>query len=99
MRPESASENILDFDDILEIVAKQLRDNPQICSVIAGRFAHVLADEFQDTNNLQWALLDSLKDHATLFCVGDDAQSIYGFRGADFTTVHSFQERLPGPRC
>jgi DNA helicase-2/ATP-dependent DNA helicase PcrA len=86
----------LDFDDILEIVAKQLRDNPQICSVIAGRFAHVLADEFQDTNNLQWALLDSLKDHATLFCVGDDAQSIYGFRGADFTTVHSFQERLPG---
>jgi DNA helicase-2/ATP-dependent DNA helicase PcrA len=86
----------LDFDDILEIVAKQLRDNPQLRNVIARRFAHVLVDEFQDTNNLQWSLLDSLKDHATLFCVGDDAQSIYGFRGADFTTVHSFKERIPG---
>jgi DNA helicase-2/ATP-dependent DNA helicase PcrA len=85
----------LDFDDILEVVAGQLRDNPQLRSVIAGRFSHVLVDEFQDTNPLQWALLDSLKDHATLFCVGDDAQCIYGFRGADFTTVHSFKERIP----
>ena len=86
----------LDFDDILEVVAKHLRDNPQIQSVIAGRFSHILVDEFQDTNNLQWALLDSLKEHATLFCVGDDAQCIYGFRGADFKTIHSFQERIPG---
>jgi DNA helicase-2/ATP-dependent DNA helicase PcrA len=85
----------LDFDDILEVVAGQLRDNPQLRSVIAGRFSHFLVDEFQDTNPLQWALLDSLKDHATLFCVGDDAQCIYGFRGADFTTVHSFKERIP----
>ena len=85
----------LDFDDILEIVAKQLRDNPQLRSVIAGRFAHVLVDEFQDTNPLQWSLLDSLKDHATLFCVGDDAQCIYGFRGADFATIHSFKDRIP----
>jgi DNA helicase-2/ATP-dependent DNA helicase PcrA len=85
----------LDFDDILEVVAKQLRDNPQIRSVIAGSFEHILVDEFQDTNPLQWSLLDSLKDHATLFCVGDDAQSIYGFRGADFKTIHSFQERIP----
>ncbi len=85
----------LDFDDILEVVATRLHENPQIRSVIAGRFSHVLVDEFQDTNNLQWALLDSLKDHATLFCVGDDAQCIYGFRGADFTTIHSFKERIP----
>jgi DNA helicase-2/ATP-dependent DNA helicase PcrA len=85
----------LDFDDILEVVATRLRDNPQIRSVMAGRFSHVLVDEFQDTNNLQWALLDSLKDHATLFCVGDDAQCIYGFRGADFKTIHSFKERIP----
>lgn len=86
----------LDFDDILEVVARQLRDNPQVRSVIAGRFSHILVDEFQDTNNLQWALLDSLKNHANLFCVGDDAQCIYGFRGADFTTIHSFTERVPG---
>ena len=85
----------LDFDDILEVVARQFRDNPQMRSIVAGHFSHVLVDEFQDTNPLQWSLLDTLKDHATLFCVGDDAQSIYGFRGADFATIHSFKERVP----
>jgi len=86
----------LDYDDILDVVATQMRDNPQIRSIIASRFAHILVDEFQDTNNLQWSLLDSLKDRSTLFCVGDDAQSIYAFRGADFKTIHSFTTRVPG---
>ena len=86
----------LDYDDILDVVATQLRDNAQIRGVIARRYSHILVDEFQDTNNLQWALLDSLKDHAQLFCVGDDAQSIYGFRGADFKTIHSFTTRVQG---
>jgi DNA helicase-2/ATP-dependent DNA helicase PcrA len=86
----------LDYDDILDVVATQMRDNPQIRGVIACRFSHILVDEFQDTNNLQWSLLDSLKDHARLFCVGDDAQSIYGFRGADFKTIHSFTTRVQG---
>ena len=86
----------LDYDDILDVVATQLRDNPQIRGVIASRYSHILVDEFQDTNNLQWTLLDSLKDHAKLFCVGDDAQSIYGFRGADFRTIHSFASRVQG---
>lgn len=84
----------LDYDDILDVVATQLRDKPQIRSAIASRYSHILVDEFQDTNNLQWALLDNLKDHAKLFCVGDDAQSIYGFRGADFKTIHSFATRV-----
>jgi len=48
----------------------------------------------QDTNPLQWKILDPLKDKIILFCVGDDAQSIYGFRGADFKNVHSFNERV-----
>ena len=86
----------LDYDDILDVVATQMRDNPQIRSLIASRFSHILVDEFQDTNNLQWSLLDSLKDRANLFCVGDDAQSIYGFRGADFKTIHSFTARVQG---
>lgn len=84
----------LDYDDILDVVATQLRDNLQIRNVVASRYSHILVDEFQDTNNLQWTLLDSLKDHANLFCVGDDAQSIYGFRGADFRTIHSFTTRV-----
>lgn len=86
----------LDYDDILDVVATQLRDNLQIRGVIANRYSHILVDEFQDTNNLQWTLLDSLKDHAKLFCVGDDAQSIFGFRGADFKTIHSFSTRVQG---
>ena len=49
----------------------------------------------QDTNPLQWALLEPLKDRVSLFCVGDDAQSIYGFRGADFENIHHFKERVP----
>lgn len=49
----------------------------------------------QDTNPLQWALLQPLIGKVKLFCVGDDAQSIYGFRGADFENIHSFKERIP----
>ena len=86
----------LDYDDILDVVATQLRDNPQIRGVIVSRYSHILVDEFQDTNNLQWTLLDCMKDQANLFCVGDDAQSIYGFRGADFRTIHSFTIRVQG---
>lgn len=55
----------------------------------------LLVDEMQDTNPLQWALLQPLIGKVKLFCVGDDAQSIYGFRGADFENIHSFKERIP----
>ncbi len=60
-----------------------------------SRYDHILVDETQDTNPLQWIILDGLKDPAKLFCVGDDAQSIYAFRGADFRNVHSFKKRIP----
>jgi DNA helicase II / ATP-dependent DNA helicase PcrA len=85
----------LDFDDILHRFAKVLRDEPDICKRIAGQFEHVLVDEMQDTNPLQWLILEALAPYAQLFCVGDDAQSIYAFRGADFRNVHSFSQRLP----
>ena len=49
----------------------------------------------QDTNPIQWKILDLLRDPAKLFCVGDDAQTIYAFRGADFRNVHSFTKRVP----
>ena len=49
----------------------------------------------QDTNPLQWLLLQPFIGRTQLFCVGDDAQSIYGFRGADFENIHSFKERVP----
>jgi DNA helicase-2/ATP-dependent DNA helicase PcrA len=88
------SNNYLDFDDILFRFAKSLHQNPKIRQQLQSRFDHILVDEMQDTNPLQWLALDGLRDPAHLFCVGDDAQSIYAFRGADFKNVHSFAQRI-----
>jgi DNA helicase-2/ATP-dependent DNA helicase PcrA len=86
----------LDYDDILDLVAQRLSESPKVCEWVGRQYDHLLVDEMQDTNPLQWSLLSPLKESCCLFCVGDDAQSIYGFRGADFRNVHSFQERVPG---
>lgn len=86
----------LDYDDILDVVAHNLESSPRTRAWVGGHYDHLLVDEMQDTNPLQWKLLDPLKHYVTLFCVGDDAQSIYGFRGADFKNVHSFSERIEG---
>ena len=85
----------LDFDDILHRFAEKLHEDSSIGDHLRLLYDHILVDEMQDTNPLQWLILDGLKDPAKLFCVGDDAQSIYAFRGADFRNVHSFKERVP----
>ena len=85
----------LDYDDILAIVASALAQSEGLVDYVASICKHMLVDEMQDTNPLQWALLEPLKDQVSLFCVGDDAQSIYGFRGADFENIHHFKERVP----
>jgi len=87
--------NYLDYDDVLALVANGLQQHPDLCTWISAKFDHILVDEMQDTNPLQWALLEPLAARSRLYCVGDDAQSIYGFRGADFANVHSFKTRLP----
>ncbi len=84
----------VDYDDILYRFAKVMRSEDFVRKAIGERYEHILVDEMQDTNPLQWLILESLSEHANLFCVGDDAQSIYAFRGADFRNVHSFSERL-----
>lgn len=85
----------IDYDDILEIVARSLEDHSEIRQWIGGAYDHILVDEMQDTNPLQWRLLDPLSNVSTLYCVGDARQSIYKFRGADFQNVNRFSERLP----
>ncbi len=85
----------LDFDDIIYQFGEMLHKSPSINEQLKSRYDHILVDEMQDTNPLQWRILDGLKNPAKLFCVGDDAQSIYAFRGADFRNVHSFKERVP----
>jgi len=78
----------LDYDDILRHFAGRLHKVKEIRTALAGQYDHVLVDEMQDTNPLQWLIRDGLRDPGRLFCVGDDAQSIYAFRGADFRNVH-----------
>ena len=87
--------SFLDYDDILAIVASALDQSDGLDDYVASLCKHMLVDEMQDTNPLQWALLEPLKDKVSLFCVGDDAQSIYGFRGADFENIHHFKDRVP----
>lgn len=90
-----AERHYLDYDDVLQKVAVGLMRNPQAAEFVAGRYDHILIDEMQDTNPLQYLLLQSFWNRCNLFCVGDDAQSIYGFRGADFQSIHRFTELVP----
>lgn len=85
----------IDYDDMLNVVANVLEKNEEARNVVTSRYEYVLVDEMQDTNPLQYKLLKSFIEKSNLFCVGDDAQSIYAFRGADFKTIHSFTEIFP----
>ncbi|MEM0926138.1 MAG: ATP-dependent helicase, partial [Planctomycetota bacterium] len=85
-----------DYDDILHLVARALHANRTLREKLRNQFDHLLVDEMQDTNPLQWLILEGMRDPAKLFCVGDDAQSIYAFRGADFENVHDFPNRVSG---
>jgi hypothetical protein len=79
-----------DYDDILNVVSKALKKNKEVRDYVNSMYDYILVDEMQDTNPLQYELLSSFYENCKLFCVGDDAQAIYGFRGADFNNVHSF---------
>ncbi|MEZ4452034.1 MAG: ATP-dependent helicase [Nannocystaceae bacterium] len=90
--------NVCDFDDLLEHWLTLLEDpeHRAVGAEIRGAFEHVLVDEYQDINALQGALCDRMAEvHGSLVCVGDDAQSIYSFRGADFAQIADFERRHP----
>jgi DNA helicase-2/ATP-dependent DNA helicase PcrA len=88
----------LDYDDILEVIATTLTKNPDLARAIATQYDEVLIDEGQDLNPLQWKIIDALVPHTRIFMVGDDGQSIYAFRGADFESIHGFTKRIPGSK-
>lgn len=75
------SRKYLDYDDILAVIAYRLANSEKAIEWIKLLHKNILIDEMQDTNPLQWKILRPLIGNVTLFCVGDDAQSIYGFRG------------------
>lgn len=83
--------NYMDFDDLLSRFNYNLKNNEDLRARIQAAFSHILVDEFQDTNVLQYELLRNISSEDTnLFCVGDDAQSIYCWRGARFETINKF---------
>lgn len=88
--------NSMDFDDLL-LNWKVLVDQPQIGHAMSERFKYVLVDEFQDTNALQASIVRALGQvHRNVLVVGDDAQSIYAFRGADVKNILRFPDEWPG---
>ncbi|HEY0945406.1 MAG TPA: ATP-dependent helicase [Opitutaceae bacterium] len=88
-------QNVCDYDDLLEHWLKLLQ-TPEVASYFTHRFKHVLVDEYQDTNTIQAQIVDALAGHHRVMAVGDDAQCIYSWRGANFENIMSFPERHPG---
>ncbi len=89
----------MDFDDLLLRWMQLLVEHPSVLERYQRLFRHVLVDEYQDTNRLQGDLVDRLAGgHRNLMVVGDDAQSIYAFRGAHFANIMEFPRRYPDAR-
>lgn len=89
---------VVDYDDLLEYLLKLLREHPQVAAQYQERFKHILVDEFQDTNRLQSEIVDLLGVDHQIMAVGDDAQCIYTWRGANFDNIMHFTERHPGAK-
>ena len=86
----------LDFNDLIGHTARLFAEHPEALQTWRARFQHVLVDEYQDTNRAQYRLLRLLaEEHRNLSVVGDDDQSIYGFRGADISNIHDFERDFP----
>jgi len=89
------SSNALDFDDLILLTVRLFNENPDILQYYQNKFMHVLVDEYQDTNNLQYLLAASLAGGFNNICVvGDDDQSIYKFRGATIENILSFEKKF-----
>ncbi|MBI5055011.1 MAG: ATP-dependent helicase [Nitrospirae bacterium] len=88
--------SLVDFDDLLYYWKKILVEAPAIKEKLSDRFLYILVDEYQDTNKIQAEIVDLMASkHRNLMVVGDDAQSIYSFRGACFDNIINFPERYP----
>ncbi|MFM8770812.1 MAG: ATP-dependent helicase [Candidatus Kapaibacterium sp.] len=88
--------NAMDFDDLLNATIVLLRDNPDVLATLQERFRYIMVDEYQDTNRSQYTVISMLTSrHGNLCVVGDDAQSIYRWRGADIRNILDFERDYP----
>ena len=91
--------NLVDFDDLLMLTYKILDENPQLRKETSERYRYIMVDEYQDTNELQFKLLEHLcSEHGNLCVVGDDDQSIYGWRGANIRNILEFSDNFEGTK-
>ena len=91
--------NFFDFDDLLVFLLKLLKTDPAIRDRISSSYRYVMVDEYQDTNKIQAEILYLLTGtNKNIMVVGDDSQSIYAFRGADFRNIMKFPAMFPGTR-
>ncbi|MEO8205017.1 MAG: ATP-dependent helicase [Chthoniobacterales bacterium] len=91
--------NCMDFDDLLSKSLELFQLNPEIAALYQKQFQFILVDEYQDTNRLQAELIDLMgKQHGNVMVVGDDAQSIYSWRGANFENILQFPKRYPNTK-
>jgi DNA helicase-2/ATP-dependent DNA helicase PcrA len=96
MEPALRANNACDFDDLLQLPVRVLEDNPERLEAWRSRFSFILVDEYQDTNRAQYRFITLLGGHHGNVCVvGDDDQSIYGWRGADIRNILDFEKDFP----
>lgn len=93
------SNNSIDFDDIIMLTVKLFLENPDRLLYYQQKFSYILVDEYQDTNKTQFLLISLLSSATGNICVvGDESQSIYGFRGADITNILNFEKEFPNAK-
>ncbi|MGH8019416.1 MAG: ATP-dependent helicase [Opitutaceae bacterium] len=88
--------NVVDYDDLLVLWLELLAKAPELAEHYRRRFQHTLVDEYQDTNVLQSEIVDTMAHEHCVMAVGDDAQCIYSWRGANFENIMTFPDRHPG---
>lgn len=93
---ELKTTNALDFDDMILLTVRLFQEHPKVLEKYQEQFRYVMVDEYQDTNSLQYTLVHLLaKKHGNIFVIGDDYQSIYGWRQADIRNILNFEKDYP----